>query len=84
MVTINGLGGVSTHVTVASGKTYEIRDILKRHGFTWCADMRKAWIRDPAIPDEDLQDLLRIVRLVNVKGFDASQVEIKNVRREWV
>lgn len=74
---------MAARVTVARGKTYLIREILKLHGFTFHGPS-KTWRADPVLTDEQIEDLRRVLRRTSLPDFDASQVEVRNIRLDFL
>lgn len=70
-------------VTIARGKTFEIKEILKRHGFQFDGES-KQWVCDPPIDSSVREQLMTAIRRHRSPTFDASTVEIKDIRREWI
>lgn len=70
-------------VTVARGKTYPIRDLLRSYDFVWHSE-DKTWRRDPPLNADELEAIRRSIRRTSVDNFDASTVEVRNIRKNFL
>lgn len=67
-----------TQVTIVRGKTFGVRDLLKREQFQWSPE-KSWWHKSPALDEADRFSLVKEIRRLGV----ADEVEVKNIRSEW-